>query len=986
MVAATPLGEFKETNWPNFYLKGDYIFLDKTYVNIIPDSWIILQQEGKDSRLGIYRITESLKLIHSDFSLKSFVTCIKIESSDNQPLSQFDLRSCTVYLQSKSLQFYTPQTPSLALVHGDSFRLDSEDLKLQKGQFLSLTGQHPRAIILSALGGVYQVQKDDLDLIGLDGLSIHSLGIDANGSLIAATEGGVFTCQNQTWSLLGEALDQVFVVILDSKQNLLCGTSQGVYIYDHNHNQWKALGQLNQSALSLVSNSVGEYFCGTENGLFVYRNHQWLSLGLKNQRIQALVVTRGKLYAGTQEHGVYRYLAQDSIGRDSIQGLENWNIKSLVSTSLGQLFAGTDGGGMFYSDDNGTTWINRNTGLLDKFIQCLAVSSDDILYAGTQSNGVFYSNDRGKLWSSLPLGISNSVQSLILDKHNRLYAGTSTTAYFQTPPGQLRTAFQQQRLFAISTQLQRQLNQGLISNQLRKVFKQNNQILGAAMTVKVEHTDQLWRLQSRGENTFLIRNEQGKLWVELPLQLELTKTPMPYQEYQHLYDWHVISQGGTPINIVAKNGEIGYESASQTSNPIAEIVEVSDANQSTSGVTSVILSRPLQFIYDAQTLVICGNIVQATQGETIRNEVLGSGDSAKSHQTFTLQKSPLTFIPTSDGSKSVNTLTIKIRHGSNIAGSLNHLTADSSDFSTVWHEVQTFYQSQPNSRDYLLNISAKGKARVMFGDGKQGARLPSGNENVLATYRYGMGQNGNMGSGRLKNMLNRQPGIDTVTNPIPATGGTNPEDTQTTRHVAPRTIRTLGRIVSFNDYEDFAITFPGITKATARVLRDGTIKLIHLTIAATNGVDLSKDSELYQNLYQSIKQARAIPQPMQIDLFSPLFFQVKADIFVHKNSNFNEIESKILNALETKYSFSNQSFGQRIFTDSIIELMQDISGVEGVDLTAFYLRGEQPLLHTTLKANFAEYNSTLQKIIPAQLLLFPPSQGLVLNFVSKFNH
>jgi hypothetical protein len=42
---------------------------------------------------------------------------------------------------------------------------------------------------------------------------------------------------------------------------------------------------------------------------------------------------------------------------------------------------------------------------------------------------------------------------------------------------------------------------------------------------------------------------------------------------------------------------------------------------------------------------IYGNVVEVTRGETVRNEVLGSGDARMPHQTFKLRNKPLTYLP-----------------------------------------------------------------------------------------------------------------------------------------------------------------------------------------------------------------------------------------------------------------------------------------------------------------------------------------------------
>src|SRR5581483_7899568 len=119
-----------------------------------------------------------------------------------------------------------------------------------------------------------------------------------------------------------------------------------------------------------------------------------------------------------------------------------------------------------------------------------------------------------------------------------------------------------------------------------------------------------------------------------------------------------------------------------------------------------------------------GNVVEATHGET-RNEVLGSGDSSKSLQEFTLRQSPLTYLaaPTPAGASS----TLQVR--------VNNI---------LWHETDSLDKLGPTDRDYVTETGDDDKTTITFGNGKQGARPATGAENVTAVYRTGIGQPGNV--------------------------------------------------------------------------------------------------------------------------------------------------------------------------------------------------------------------------------------------------
>src|SRR5262249_17523465 len=145
---------------------------------------------------------------------------------------------------------------------------------------------------------------------------------------------------------------------------------------------------------------------------------------------------------------------------------------------------------------------------------------------------------------------------------------------------------------------------------------------------------------------------------------------------------------------------------------------------------------------------------------------------------------------------------------------------------------------------------------VQFGDGLTGARLPSGVQNVTALYRVGLGLGGMLKAGQISLLLTRPLGVKEVVNPLPAPGAADPEARDQARENAPFTVLTLDRIVSLQDFEDFARAYPGIGKAQAIWLWNGESKIIHITIAGVGGEPVPANSILYQNLKLSIQAAR----------------------------------------------------------------------------------------------------------------------------------
>ena len=61
-----------------------------------------------------------------------------------------------------------------------------------------------------------------------------------------------------------------------------------------------------------------------------------------------------------------------------------------------------------------------------------------------------------------------------------------------------------------------------------------------------------------------------------------------------------------------------------------------------------------------------------------------------------------------------------------------------------WMRVDTLEKSSPSDRHYIVRKEENGDLTIQFGDGVNGARLPSGKNNVKTTYRIGAGADGNI--------------------------------------------------------------------------------------------------------------------------------------------------------------------------------------------------------------------------------------------------
>ncbi|MFE2181946.1 putative baseplate assembly protein, partial [Streptomyces sp. NPDC059455] len=209
--------------------------------------------------------------------------------------------------------------------------------------------------------------------------------------------------------------------------------------------------------------------------------------------------------------------------------------------------------------------------------------------------------------------------------------------------------------------------------------------------------------------------------------------------------------------------------------------------------TTLTLTADLAYRYRRETVRHQGNVVLATHGES-RDEPIGSGDPALANQTFTLWQSPLTWLPADNPLGATPALEVRVD-------------------GLLWHRVDSLAGRGPRERVYVTGTTGDGRTTVTFGDGVHGARLPGGHENVRARYRFGTGEAANVPADRITQALTRPLGVTAVTNPQPATGGADGDGPGLTRRTIPLAVSALDRLVSLQDYEDFARSRAGIGRA-----------------------------------------------------------------------------------------------------------------------------------------------------------------------------
>jgi predicted phage baseplate assembly protein len=358
---------------------------------------------------------------------------------------------------------------------------------------------------------------------------------------------------------------------------------------------------------------------------------------------------------------------------------------------------------------------------------------------------------------------------------------------------------------------------------------------------------------------------------------------------------------------------------------------------------------PLALAYDRASSSVAANVALATHGEGVA-ETLGSGNAAAEWPRFSLRQPPLTYVPEPSAPGGVAS-TLEVRVGE-----------------LKWHEVPTLYGSRPHERVYTTRRQDDGTTLVQFGDGRTGARLPTGRENVRSTYRKGIGVDGNVRAGQLSLLMTRALGLRSVVNPIAATGGQEPQEMADARENAPLTLLTLDRVVSLRDYRDFARGYAGVGKAHAVWTWDAGTRGVHLTVAGVDGADVLAGSSTQTGLLSALAQFGDAGVPARVVSYGRAPFHLQAVVHCDPDYLPAAVKTAVEAALAARFGFAAQGFGERVALSQVEAVIQGVPRVVWVEVTALHRDDAPATREPWLAAAAPETGADANTLDPAELL------------------
>jgi predicted phage baseplate assembly protein len=340
--------------------------------------------------------------------------------------------------------------------------------------------------------------------------------------------------------------------------------------------------------------------------------------------------------------------------------------------------------------------------------------------------------------------------------------------------------------------------------------------------------------------------------------------------------------------------------------------------------------------------MVLTNAIDAYNQETVRDEILGSSDASPLQQVKFL-RGPLLeeeFIEVRERQKPTAEEVADL--GPDAVRSAEPDNPQSNEVWVRYRRVDSFFASGPRSRHYTLDYVT---GQVVFGDGRHGMVPPEAKNNLVArSYRIGGGALGSVNANTLTSLGRALAYIESVTNPLPATGGADRETIEEAKNRAPYTIKSRDRAVTSEDYEMLALR-ASTTLARARCVPDRSNRG-HVTVALVPKGELRGDysrrlvpsNEVLRYVKRYLDERKLVGTVLNV--VRPRYKDMSLRVVLIRRTIGTsdrlrkDIEVKVrsyLHSLVGGRDGKGWEFGRPVLKAELIHLIEEVPGVEGVD-------------------------------------------------------
>ena len=381
--------------------------------------------------------------------------------------------------------------------------------------------------------------------------------------------------------------------------------------------------------------------------------------------------------------------------------------------------------------------------------------------------------------------------------------------------------------------------------------------------------------------------------------------------------------------------------------------------------------------YDNVSFVL-GNNVLADNGRTIQDETLamvlapnpvltlpapsGCGSCAPTQTAAApiiryspqLASGPITFADAYSATDSsgnpapaANAINVRI-----ITGILPAITLRTESSPDLWLPLLDLLESHSDSKNFVVETEDDSTATLRFGDGTFGTQVIPG-DIYHAHYRVDDGTLGNVGIDSLCRIASddgvlASNVIVSITNPLPASGGLDPETLNSVRSSAPYAFNIQNRAVTLADYGAIAKRVDPLLQQAVGTFR-WTGSWYTVSVSVDPGDTETVDAATKSTIVAGLENYRMAGHDVEVN--SPIYVSLELTIDVCPQPGYlsADVQQAILQLLGTGrlhsgadalFNPDNFTFGQPVYLSPIIAAVQQTDGVASVTVTTFQRQGQ----------------------------------------------
>jgi uncharacterized phage protein gp47/JayE len=299
----------------------------------------------------------------------------------------------------------------------------------------------------------------------------------------------------------------------------------------------------------------------------------------------------------------------------------------------------------------------------------------------------------------------------------------------------------------------------------------------------------------------------------------------------------------------------------------------------------------------------------------------------------------------------------------------------------TWVLVDTFAKSKPTDKHFMVSVDESLSPYIMFGDGTFGKKPAAGAKITNVVFYLTNGVQGNVKS----NTITSVPSVisssitdATVSNAYDAGGGSNYENFTMLKEHIPLSVKTLGVAITKEDFESLAMLVDGVNKAKADYECG---RKLTVYISPDGGAVAS--SELINKVYNLLSQRAPMTTWLKVKSAGKVQIILEMDVTGKKSYKTAEIQTQILTALYNAYSPEQAQIGGSVRLSDIYALIDNLSTVDYLHLTKFYIKPWPTTLYGNKELNLGQFKLNKAKGSMTYYITFNSSTTFTVRSVSN---